>query len=72
MQISKEMLVITDIYRTGSDFPPTFKVYVSPSTSGAEINNSPSLKVKGLGEEGCHFQLVAPSKFKWIMFVMYS
>ena len=62
------MIVVSDIDRTGSDFPPTFKIYVSPSKSEKE---EPSLKVTGLGEEGCHFQLVAPSELESIVFVMY-
>ena len=61
-QISKETLLDSDVERTGSDFPPTFKIYVCPLKSEKELNISPRLKVTGLGE-GCRFQLVIPSEF---------
>ena len=63
------MLLLSSIKR--SDYPPTFKIYVCPSTSERADYNSPSLKVTGLGEEGCRFQLVTPSEFElWRVYSM--
>ena len=62
------MLLLSDVERTGSDFPPTFKLYVCPLKSEKEMNISPSLKVTGLGE-GCSFQLITPSEFESIVIV---
>ena len=62
------MLLVSDVERTGSDFPPTFKLYMCPLKSEKEMNISPSLKVTGLGE-GCSFQLVTPSEFESMVIV---
>ena len=59
--MSKEMLS-SDM--ESSDFPPTSTIYVCPRTSEGEGDNSPCLKVTGLGRKGYSFNLVVPSEFQ--------